>query len=33
MDLGKRNKVKVEASMASMTDLIFLMLIFFIKGM
>lgn len=30
MDLGKRNKVKVEASMASMTDLIFLMLIFFI---
>lgn len=30
MDLGRRNKVKVEASMASMTDLIFLMLIFFI---
>jgi biopolymer transport protein ExbD len=30
MNLGRRNKVKVEASMASMTDLIFLMLIFFI---
>lgn len=30
MNLGSRNKVKVEASMASMTDLIFLMMIFFI---
>lgn len=30
MNLGRRNKVKLEASMASMTDLIFLMLIFFI---
>ena len=30
MNLGRRNKVKVEASMASMTDLVFLMLIFFI---
>jgi len=30
MNLGRRNKVKVEASMASMTDLIFLMMIFFI---
>lgn len=30
MNLGRRNKVKLEASMASMTDLVFLMLIFFI---
>jgi biopolymer transport protein ExbD len=30
MNLGRRSKAKVEASMASMTDLIFLMLIFFI---
>ena len=30
MNLGRRNKVKNEASMASMTDLVFLMLIFFI---
>lgn len=30
MDLRPRNKVKVEAGMASMTDLVFLLLIFFI---
>ena len=30
MDLGRRNKVKLEGGMSSMTDLIFLMLIFFI---
>lgn len=30
MDLGTRNKVKVEGGMASMTDLVFLLLIFFI---
>lgn len=30
MNLGRRNKVKLEASMASMTDLVFLLLIFFI---
>jgi biopolymer transport protein ExbD len=30
MDLSSRNKVKVEGGMASMTDLVFLLLIFFI---
>lgn len=30
MDLGSRNKVKVEGGMSSMTDLVFLLLIFFI---
>jgi biopolymer transport protein ExbD len=30
MDLGSRNKVRVEGGMASMTDLVFLLLIFFI---
>lgn len=30
MSLGSRNKVKVEGGMASMTDLVFLLLIFFI---
>ena len=30
MDLRQRNKVKVEGGMASMTDLVFLLLIFFI---
>lgn len=30
MNLGRRNRVKVEAGMSSMTDLVFLMLIFFI---
>ena len=30
MDLGSRNKVKIEGGMASMTDLVFLLLIFFI---
>jgi len=30
MDLGSRNKIKVEGGMASMTDLVFLLLIFFI---
>ena len=30
MDLGKRNRPKIEGGMSSMTDLIFLMLIFFI---
>ncbi len=30
MDLKPRNKVKVEAGMSSMTDLVFLLLIFFI---
>ena len=30
MDLRPRNKVKVEGGMASMTDLVFLLLIFFI---
>jgi biopolymer transport protein ExbD len=30
MNLGSRNKVKAEAGMASMTDLVFLLLIFFI---
>ncbi len=30
MDLGTRNKIKVEGGMASMTDLVFLLLIFFI---
>jgi biopolymer transport protein ExbD len=30
MDLGQRNKIKVESGMASMTDLVFLLLIFFI---
>jgi biopolymer transport protein ExbD len=30
MNLGSRNKVKVEGGMASMTDLVFLLLIFFI---
>ena len=29
MDLGSRNKVKIEGGMASMTDLVFLLLIFF----
>jgi len=30
MDLGAKNKIKVEGGMASMTDLVFLLLIFFI---
>ncbi len=30
MDLGRRNRPKIEGGMSSMTDLIFLMLIFFI---
>lgn len=30
MDLGSRNRIKVEGGMASMTDLVFLLLIFFI---
>lgn len=30
MDLGRRNKVKIEGGMSSMTDLVFLLLIFFI---
>lgn len=30
MDLGSRNKIRVEGGMASMTDLVFLLLIFFI---
>ncbi|TNE77032.1 MAG: biopolymer transporter ExbD [Bacteroidetes bacterium] len=30
MNLGARNKVKIEGGMASMTDLVFLLLIFFI---
>lgn len=30
MDLGSRNKIKIEGGMASMTDLVFLLLIFFI---
>ena len=30
MGLGSRNKVKIEGGMASMTDLVFLLLIFFI---
>ncbi len=30
MDLGRRNKVKAEGGMSSMTDLVFLMMIFFI---
>jgi len=30
MNFGSRNKVKVEGGMASMTDLVFLLLIFFI---
>lgn len=30
MDLGSRNKIQVEGGMASMTDLVFLLLIFFI---
>ena len=30
MDFSSRNKVKVEGGMASMTDLVFLLLIFFI---
>ncbi len=30
MDLSSKNKVKVEGGMASMTDLVFLLLIFFI---
>ena len=30
MDLGRRNKPKIEGGMSSMTDLVFLMLIFFI---
>ena len=30
MDLGRRNRVKAEGGMSSMTDLVFLMLIFFI---
>lgn len=30
MDLGSRNKISVEGGMASMTDLVFLLLIFFI---
>lgn len=30
MDFGSRNKVKIEGGMASMTDLVFLLLIFFI---
>ena len=30
MNLGSKNKIKVEAGMSSMTDLVFLLLIFFI---
>lgn len=30
MDLGSRNKIQVQAGMSSMTDLVFLLLIFFI---
>ena len=30
MDFGSRNKIKIEGGMASMTDLVFLLLIFFI---
>ena len=30
MDLGRRNRVKAEGGMSSMTDLVFLLLIFFI---
>jgi biopolymer transport protein ExbD len=30
MDLGRRNKIKAEGGMSSMTDLVFLLLIFFI---
>ena len=30
MDLGSRNKIKIEGGMASMTDLVLLLLIFFI---
>lgn len=30
MDFGSRNKTKIEGGMASMTDLVFLLLIFFI---
>lgn len=30
MDLGSKNKVKLDAGMSSMTDLVFLLLIFFI---
>ena len=30
MNLGRRNRVKVEGGMSSMTDLVFLLLIFFI---
>ncbi|MFT7344590.1 MAG: biopolymer transport protein ExbD [Lentimonas sp.] len=30
MDFGSKNKIKVEGGMASMTDLVFLLLIFFI---
>lgn len=30
MNLGSRNKIRAEASMSSMTDLVFLMLIFFV---
>ncbi len=30
MDLGSRNKIKIEGGMSSMTDLVFLLLIFFI---
>jgi len=30
MDLSSRSKVKIEGGMASMTDLVFLLLIFFI---
>lgn len=30
MNLGRRNKVKIEGGMSSMTDLVFLLLIFFI---
>lgn len=30
MDFGRRNKIRAEAGMSSMTDLVFLMMIFFI---
>ena len=30
MDFNSRNKIKIEGGMASMTDLVFLLLIFFI---
>lgn len=30
MDIGQRNKINVQGSMSSMTDLVFLLLIFFI---